>query len=143
MSMADDELLQRYFDEALPPEDRAALEARFTEEDRERLASLGEVRETLRSAFAAEAPTDLRETVKRRLRRRKQRRRGFRVSSFGLAAACVALLVLFRLRPLHAPTNECDIESLEVEGSMATVFRVSDTGHESGPTTTIIWTEEE
>ena len=55
MGKAEDERLQRYFDGELSPEERGQVEAALTEDDRLKLAALGEVRGLVANALAAEA----------------------------------------------------------------------------------------
>jgi anti-sigma factor RsiW len=145
MAKQDDERLQRFFDGELSPEERARFEAELGDEDRERLAALGEMGGLLRSALEAEAAqVDVWPAVERGLKRDRLRRWRHRLrgpAGVGLMVAMAASLVLFLGRPL--PTNECDIESLEVGGAAATVMRVRDVHHGGDATTTIIWTDEE
>ena len=53
----------------------------------------------------------------------------------------MALLLVGPLSTAH-PSNECDVETIEVEGALASVFRVNDQ-HGRDATTTIIWAEED
>jgi anti-sigma factor RsiW len=147
----DDELLQRYFDDALIDAERARVEAALTDEDRERLAALAEMRALLSGALdAAAGDVDLVPAIERGLRRPGRRRawwrgagaRGFASFAAAAAALAVALFVTHPWRPPH-PSNECDVEVLDVEGGLATVLRVSDPHHGEDATTTIIWTETE
>ena len=55
MGKAEDERLQRYFDGELPAEELARVEAALTEDDRLKLAALGEVRGLVANALIAEA----------------------------------------------------------------------------------------
>src|SRR5512142_47200 len=55
MGKAEDERLQRYFDGELPAEERGQVEAALSEDDRLKLAALGEVRGLVANALAAEA----------------------------------------------------------------------------------------
>jgi anti-sigma factor RsiW len=147
----DDELLQRYFDDALIDAERARVEAALTEEDRERLFALAEMRGLLSNALGAAAgDVDLVPLVQRELRRparpsgwwRGAGARGFASFAAAAAALAVALFVTQPWRPPH-PSNECDVEMLDVEGGLASVLRVSDPHHGEDGTTTIIWTETE
>jgi anti-sigma factor RsiW len=155
MGKAEDERLQRYFDDELSPAERAAVEAGLTDDDRLKLAALGEVRGLLANALSAEsAEVDLWPLVAGgigapmgKAEARAHRRWGLRAHpaswSAGLMAMAAAAL-LFVFQPWHAqPGNRCDIESLETSGSVATVFRLSDMPHRGDGTTTVIWTEEE
>lgn len=152
--MGKDDKLQRYFDGELPQEERAAFEASMTEEDRDRLAALAEMRALLSNALGgASAEVDVWPAVEAQLggvvpidaaraKRRRSVGRWFGTSAGLLVAAAAAFL--FVVRPWHPghPTDDCDIESLEVEGAVATVMQVNDMPH-SGDATTIIWTSEE
>jgi anti-sigma factor RsiW len=154
--MTNDEILQRYFDDELDVEERARFEATMSDADRERLAALGELRGLLGNALAAEADVDIwsrveaalpgPSTVEKKARNRRWRdwvrgRVGRTTSAGLLVAALATLLVVFR--PWHPghPTNECDVETLEVEGALATVIKVADLPHHGDGTTTIIWQE--
>jgi anti-sigma factor RsiW len=142
-----DEQLQRYFDGELSADERARVEAELGDEDRERLAALGEMRGLLSGALDAEAAAvELWPAVESGLKRERMRRWRHRMrgpGAVGLVVAMAASLVLFLGRRLPTITNECDIESLEVEGAAATVLRVGDAHHGGDATTTIIWTHEE
>ncbi len=156
MGKPQDDLLQRYFDDELGAEARAAFEAAMTDEDRERLAALAEMRALLVSTLDAEAAdVDILAGVERKLglpKKKKAAVRGWRDrvrgrtflgTSAGLLMAAAAAF-LFMLGPWQAehPTNNCDVEHLEVSGSTATVLTVNDVAH-TGDSTTIIWTTEE
>jgi anti-sigma factor RsiW len=155
MGKTEDERLQRYFDGELTPDERAQVEAALSDDDRLKLAALGEVRGLVANALSAEAAgIDLWPSLEKELRPRgaaaakAQRRWGLRAhpaswSAGFMAAAAAALLFLFQ--PWHSPTsgNDCDVVSLETSGAVATVFHMSDTpGRGDGPTT-VIWTEEQ
>lgn len=155
MGKAQDDRLQRYFDGELPPAERAQVEAALTDDDRLKLAALGEVRGLVANALAAEAAEiDLWPALERELRpagaasAKAARRWGLRSHpaswSAGFMAAAAAAL-LFVLQPWHSPTsaNDCDVVSLETSGAMATVFRLSDTPQRGDGPTTVIWTEEQ
>jgi anti-sigma factor RsiW len=153
---AADEQLQRYFDGELAADERARVEATLTEDDRLKLASLGEVRDLIRNALTAEsADLDVWEGLAPALsapvgkaEARARRRWGLRAHpaswSAGLMAAAAAAL-LFTFQPWHPrhPGNDCEVESLETSGAMATVFRIADMPHHGDASTTVIWTEEE
>jgi anti-sigma factor RsiW len=153
---AADEQLQRYFDGELAPEERARVEASLTEDDQLRLASLGEVRDLIRNALHAEsADIDVWAALAPEVgapvgkaEARARRRWGWRAHpaswSAGLMAMAAAAL-LFAFQPWHPrhPGNDCDVESIETSGAMATVFRIADMPHHGDGTTTVIWTEEE
>jgi anti-sigma factor RsiW len=153
-----DERLQRYFDGELTPAERAEVEASLTEEDQLKLAALGEVRGLVGNALAAEAAEiDLWPALEKELGAKgkasgkaaasTRRRWGLRAHpaswSAGLAglAAAALLLVVQPWHPSHAQ-NGMEIESLETEGAVATVFDI-DGAHRGDESTTVIWTTEE
>ncbi len=149
MDKRDDEL-QRYFDDELSADERARVEAALTDDDRLKLAALGELRALTQAALAGETEhVDVWSGVeaglkKQRTRRWRDRVRGRRfVSGAGVLIAAVAtLLLLFKpWSPKHVPTNNCDIELLETDGVQATVLDVPDHGGDNH--TTILFTMEE
>jgi anti-sigma factor RsiW len=164
MSQVNDERLQRFFDGELTGDERAAVEkalAQPGDQANERLAALGQLRLVLDNTLSAEAADiDLWPALAARLDaadaeihnqkqgifrrwRTRARRAGYGSVSAGLAmAALMALLVV--VRPWHPrhPENDCDVESLEVDGSMATVMSVNDSPHRGDGATTIIWAED-
>jgi anti-sigma factor RsiW len=159
MGKAEDERLHRYFDGELSPEERAAVEAALTEDDRLRLEALGEVRGLVANTLSAEAAdVDLWPALEQKLRgggtgvgkaeARAQRRWGLRAHpaswSAGFVAAAAAAL-LFLVQPWHPghASNGCDVETLETSGAVATVFTLHDTPHRGDAATTVIWTEEQ
>ncbi|HEX4457328.1 MAG TPA: hypothetical protein VIA18_05130 [Polyangia bacterium] len=143
--------LQRYFDGELPAEERARVEAELSEDDELKLAALGEVHGLVANTLMAEAADiDLWPALQKQLdadakKKTKPRRSwGLRAhpgswSAGTLAMAAAALLFLFQPWQTRTP-NDCDVESLETSGGVATVFNLNDTPH--GPTT-VIWTEEQ
>jgi anti-sigma factor RsiW len=159
MGKAEEERLQRYFDGELSPAERAQVEASLTDEDRLRLAALGEVRGLVANALAAEAADiDLWPALEKQLgggggaragkaESRARRRWGlgahpYSWSSGFVAAAAAALLLI--LQPWHSAhaQNGCEIESLEA-GAMATVIRMDDAPHRGDEATTVIWQMED
>ena len=149
--------LQRYFDGELSSEERAEVEAALTDDDRLKLAALGEVRGLVANALSAEAAeVDLWPALERKLgaarpgqaEAKARRRWGLRAHpaswSAGLVSAAAAAL-LFLVLPWHSghASNGCDVVSLETSGAMATVFKLSDMPHKGDASTTVIWTEEE
>lgn len=155
---AADERLQRYFDGEMPAEERAQLEASLTEDDRLKLAALGEVRGLVANALAAEAAeVDLWPALEAQLggggggkaAAKARRRWGFFAHpaswSAGLVSAAAAAALLFFVQPWHPQhaSDGCDVESLETSGAMATVFKLSDMPHRGDSSATVIWTEEE
>ena len=148
--------LQRYFDGELSPAERAEVEAALTDDDRLKLAALGEVRGLVANALSAEAAdVDLWPGLEKQLGRegkaagKARSRWGMRAHpaswSAGLVSAAAAAALLFFVQPWHPrhAENDCDIESLETSGAMATVFHMSDAPHRGDGSTTVIWTEEE
>jgi anti-sigma factor RsiW len=159
MGKAEDERLQRYFDGELTPEERAQVEAALTDEDRLKLAALGEVRGLVANALTAEAAdVDLWSGIDAQLRgggtgagkaaARARHRWGLLAHparwSAGVVAAAAAAVLLF-VQPWHAAhaQNGCEIESLDTYGAVATVFHISDAPHKNDESTTVIFTEED
>jgi anti-sigma factor RsiW len=156
MAKAEDERLQRYFDGELPAEERAQVEAALTEEDRLKLAALGEVRGLVANALAAEAAeVDLWPALEAQLggggkAAAKARRRwglkahpaSWSAGFVSIAAAAALLLFVPSWHSAHAQ-NGCDIESLETVGAVATVIHMDDAPHRGDEATTVIWTTED
>ena len=158
MGKAEDERLQRYFDGELPESERAAVEAALTEDDKLKLAALGELRGLVGNALQAEAADiDLWPGIEKELGASRaagkaatsaRRRWGLRAHpaswSAGLVTAAAAAL-LFIVQPWHPAhaQNGCEIESLETEGAVASVIHMSDTPHRGDEATTVIWTTED
>ena len=157
MGKAEDERLQRYFDGELSPEERGQVEAALSEDDRLKLAALGEVRGLVANALAAEAAdVDLWPGIEQKLGVRgggkaaaKARRPwGLRAHPASWSAGLVSLAaaaLLFIVQPWHSQhaQNGCDIESLETTGAVATVIHMDDTPHKGDEATTVIWTTED
>lgn len=158
MGKAEDERLQRYFDDELSSEERAQVEAALTDDDRLKLAALGEVRGLVANALAAEAAdVDLWPALDKQLRpggtgagkaeKRARRRWGIAAhpggwsAGFVTAAAAALLLILQPWHSAHAQ-NGCEIESLET-GAMATVINVNDAPHRGDEPLTVIWQMED
>ena len=151
MAKAEDDKVQRYFDGEMPLPERVAFEAAMTDREREQLAALAEMRGLIQTSLEAEAAGfDIAATVEERLRgetrgavvplKRRLRPRMLLGTSAGLLIAAAAAF-LFLLRPhLSHPSDDCDIEQLEVAGAEATVLTLPD---HHGTNTTIIWTTEE
>ncbi len=150
-----DERLQRYFDGELSANERAEVEAALTDDDRLKLAALGELRGLVGNALMAEAAeVDLWPALEGKLggqgkaSAKARRRWGLRAHpaswSAGLVMAAAAALLFFvqPWHPAHASDN-CDVESLETSGAMATVFKLGDMPHQGDASATVIWTEEQ
>jgi anti-sigma factor RsiW len=154
MGKAEDERLQRYFDGELSAAERAEVEAALTEDDRLKLAALGELRGLVGNTLMAEAAeVDLWPALEGKLGEGKaagkaRRRWGMRAHpaswSAGLVMAAAAALLFFvqPWHPAHA-TDNCDVESLETSGAVATVFKLGDMPHNGDSSATVIWTEEQ
>ncbi len=156
MGKAEDERLQRYFDGELSAEERSQVEAALTEDDRLKLAALGEVRGLVANALAAEAAdVDLWPGLERHLggggkaAAKARRRWGFGAHpaswSAGLVSLAAAAALLFIVQPWHSghAQNGCEIESLETEGAVASVIHMDDAPHKGDEATTVIWTTED
>jgi anti-sigma factor RsiW len=157
MGKAEDERLQRYFDGELSPDERAQVEAALSDDDRLKLAALGEVRGLVANALVAEAAeVDLWPGIEARLgggggkaQAKARRRWGLRAHpaswSAGLVSAAAAAALLFFVQPWHPQhaQNGCDIETLETTGAVATVIHMDDAPHRGDEATTVIWTTED
>jgi anti-sigma-K factor RskA len=159
---AENDLVQRYFDGELAADERARFESSMTDDDRERLAVLAEMRALLSGALDAEAaqvdiwsgvaaalkaPAERAEPAadkQRRVRRWRERVRTRSTAGAAMLVAAAAALLFF-VHPWHPshPGDDCDVEVLEVEGAQATVLRMHDSPHSGDGTTTIIWSEED
>jgi anti-sigma factor RsiW len=163
MGKAQDERLQRYFDDELSPPERAEVEAGLSEEDQLKLAALGEVRGLVANALLAEAAeVDLWPALEQQLGGavlpgggggrasvKARRRWGLRAHPASWSAALVSLaaaaVLLVFVPPWHSAhaQNGCDIESLETTGAVATVIQMDDAPHKGDEPTTVIWTMED
>jgi len=156
MGKAEDERLQRYFDGELTAEERAQVEAALTDDDRLKLAALGEVRGLVANALSAEAAAvDLWPALEKQLggggkaAAKARRRWGLRAHpaswSAGLLSMAAAAALLFFVQPWHPAhaQNGCDIESLETTGAVASVIHMDDAPHRGDAATTVIWTTED
>jgi len=142
-----DELLQRYFDDELPADERLSLESRLDGDARLRLDALGELRGLFRAHVAEDASSVDFSSVIDSIERAplssaptRPRRRFLPISALGgLLAAAAALVFFFRpVTPVRAPGNLAEVEMLEVQGALATVFNVEN-GDDS---TTVIWADD-
>jgi anti-sigma factor RsiW len=155
MGKAEDERLQRYFDGELSAPERAEVEASLTEDDRLKLAALGEVRGLVANALTAEAAdVDLWPALEKQLgggkaEAKARRRWGMRAHpaswSAGFLSMAAAAALLFFVQPWHSghAQNGCDIESLETAGAVATVIHMDDAPHGGDEATTVIFTTED
>ena len=145
-----DELLQRYFDEELTAVERVDVEARLDASARLRLDAMSELRMLLRvrtnAAASGVSLSSAIDVIERApvttTPTSPTRRRWLPLSAVGgfLAAAAA---VLFFMRPVdRLPTNEANVEMLEVQGAVATVFRIEDHGDPTR-TATVIWSDED
>ncbi len=155
-----DELLQRYFDEALAPGERAEVEARLDADARLRLDALTELRSLLRERTAAEASgVDFSSTIEAIARAEipliadpppvRRRRALMPLSAVGgFLAAAAAIFVLWRpvisqqARFDSVQTDEAEVETLEVQGAIATVFKIEDSADPSR-SATVIWADDD
>jgi anti-sigma factor RsiW len=154
MGKAEDQRLQRYFDGELTAEERAAVERSLSDDDRLRLAALGELHGLVANSLTAEAAEiDLWPALEKKLpppndleraRLRRWMRAHMTSLSAGITAMAAAAALLFFLQPWHARSspNDCDVLNLETSGAVATVFDINDVPHQDG-STTVIWTEEQ
>ena len=156
-----DELLQRYFDEALSPAERADVEARLDADARLRLDALGELRTLLRGRVAAEAASvDFSSTIDAiaaaPVVSTAKPRRGFARPVAALALLAVAAAVALwvgRTGPggtgpaapaVVAEGKPAEVETLEVQGAVASVFTIDkdDDGADPAPAT-VIWADDD
>jgi anti-sigma factor RsiW len=146
-----DDLLQRYFDGELSPEERARVEARLDDGARLRLDALADLRVALRHELTREPPGldfsatfDAIERAAPSAAVPARRRRLLPMSAAGGLVAAAAALFLF-LRPgpvpIHGAPPEvqsaASVETLESQGALASVFQV-DNGRDHA---TVIWTD--
>lgn len=141
----DDTTLHRYHDGELGPAEAARLEASLDDASRAKLGALDELGGALRAIYQPPAAAfDAWPTLERAITEsqviplsRRRRRAPIWVSTLAVAAAVLAL-VLFP-RGGH-PSNECQIDDLEVTGATATILKIADDQH--GGSTTVLWLEE-
>ncbi len=157
-----DDLLQRYFDDALSSSERADVEARLDADGRLRLEALAELRSLLRDRVTAEASTidfsstidAIEKTERARSGAAAPRRRGLLApltAIGGFLAAGAAVFLLWRpsaidpqrvaVAPPAVQSNEAEVETLEMRGAVASVFTVDD---EADPASrvTVIWADD-
>lgn len=147
MSMDNQERLHRYFDGELTAEERARFEAEMTDDDRDRIAALAEMRAVITGTLEAEASdVDLWPALAKQLTPAPRGRRlrdyvGPRSVGGAFALAAAAALALF-LMPREATANDVEVEMLDVAGGTATVMKTHD-HPDSEAGTTVIWLEED
>src|SRR5262245_55534472 len=141
-----DDLLHRYHDGELELAERARVEASLDETSREKLAALDELGGALRGLYQGQAAEfDAWPAVERGIAsakvvpftRRLRSRSAMWISSVAAAAAVLAVVVLPRG---GQPSNDCDVDELEVSGAVATILKLDDDNH--GGSTTVVWIEE-
>lgn len=157
-----DEKLQRLFDGELGEAESVTLSAQLTEEDKDKLACLKEVSDLVSGVLLKEAEgVDLWTGIAARLPSETEtqpetqqqgapavirpigsaRKRTYSRVSAAVMALSLAASVLFYVRGQKAPSNRCDIESLEVAGLVASVVKVPGDGDDDE--TTVIWMDHE
>ncbi len=142
-----DELLQRYFDGELSPDERAQVEARLDGDARLKLDALGEMRVLFRAELSPETPAlDFAATFDAISRAPMgaslplaRRRRFLPMSAAGgLVAAAAALFLFLRpVAPIRNVQNAANVEMLETDGTLASVFQVENGGEHA----TVIWND--
>ncbi len=147
MLMNDRERLHRYFDGELPAAEKQAFDANADHDEKEKLLALEDVRRAVKTTVDLQtAGIDLTGAIDRELDRQdaqKAWRRRARWASPLAAVAAVAAAVMIWMKP--APLTPivaheaASIESLEVQGAMASVLDLDD---ENG-SATVIWIDEE
>jgi anti-sigma factor RsiW len=144
-----DEELQRYFDDELSANERASVEARLDADARLRLEALHELRSVLRAHADVHADLSPLSSVIDAIERTPLgatplrapvKRRWLPMSAVGglLAAAAALVVFLHPIAPNVVGGNASEIESLEVQGELATVFHV-ESGNDRA---TVIWTDD-
>lgn len=160
-----DEKLQGLHDGQLPVAEAQALRAGLTDDDQEKLAALAELDAALGHALRAEvdehapfadlwagleaklpqaAPVGVTagagaaaRPVGKEVGKVLPMRRRWAVPASAMAGLlAMAAVFLFFLWPTARPSNNCDVESLEVAGGSALVMQVPG---EHGDATTVIW----
>src|SRR5579871_3211129 len=134
--MGKHEDLHRLHDGELRDAEKGAVEAALDDDARARLAAMAEMGDLLRATFDAEtegfdvAPSVMARLAKKPslMERARATLRSYRMVLIpALAAACVvAAIYLVPWRGGNIITDNCDIESLEVEGAAATVLKLHD-----------------
>jgi len=148
MGKFENERLHQYFDGELLPDERLRFERELTDDDRERLAALGELRGLIAVTLETEAAgidcwPGIAKAIVPPPKRGFHSRFARRAYGAGLALAAAAALLLFFRSPHPRATNEAEVEFLDFNGAMATVIKLQDQAQvEAGSTTTVIWTEE-
>jgi len=164
-----DELLQRYFDGELSPEERAAVEASLTPDDELRLAALAEMRALLGAALdGGAAEIDLLPAIEAQLKapevvtsapvngaataappvdelaKRRARGRGARTWVATAMAMAVAAAFLFVAKPWQGGPLGMDSEVEDLETDSTVVASILKVGGESDKhQATVIWTHDD
>lgn len=143
-----DALLHRYHDGELDAAERARLDASLGGVERDKLAALDELGGALRSVYAGQAADfDAWPALEKAIAAekvvpmaRRPRRRGMMwLSSLTAVAAAAAMLLVFVPRGSH-PSNDCEVDEIEVTGAVDTILKLDDDDH--GGSTTVLWIEE-
>lgn len=148
MLMNDRERLHRYFDNELPTAEREAFEQHADHDDKERLAALDDVRRAVKTTVDLQtANIDFTSSIERELARqdsqRAWRRRARLMSPLvAIAAAAAAMALWLKPTTVNPPVRAeaARIESLKVEGAVATVMNLDD---DDDPTTVIFIDEDD
>lgn len=140
-----DDLLQRYHDRELSAAERAEVEARLDGDSRLRLEALDELRGLLKSHAEAESSgvdfgslITVIENAPRAVNQAPSKKRRSIVPLSAVGAFAAGAFALFFFLRAGVPSNEAQVESLEVSGGSATVLRMTDDKNPN-QTTTIIW----
>jgi len=147
MALTDDKL-SKLFDSELSAEEAEALRRELTSEEQAKLAALADLSLAVHDAAIGESSqhevnlwplleNQLTEQTAQPLASVTPLRRNLLVRTTAVVSAlALAASLLFVLRPATSRDSSCDVESLEVIGSGATVLKVAD---DRGNDTTLIW----
>ncbi len=154
--MSKHEDLHRLHDGELSDEERRAVEASLDDDARLRLQAMADLGTALRGSFEAEsAGVDVSAAVMAAIAKGAPARaaapslwarlraaaRSYRMVWIPAVAAAAVVTAIYVGPWRTTITNECNIESLEVEGAAATVLKVPDAQGGDG-TTTVVWIDE-
>ena len=146
--MNDRERLHRYFDGELPENEKQAFDANADHEAKEKLLALEDVRRAVKTTVDLQtANLDLVSGINRELDRQAAqlswRRRARWASPVAAIAAAAAAFMIWMKPPAPitpmATREAASIESLEVQGAMASIIDLED---EHG-SATVIWIDED